>query len=64
MEEDNQPVYIEYPEEVLELRVNDIADRVAKIEEEFFASFTVAELQAELFQSQHFDEDILDLKKL
>ena len=55
--DDNGPVYIEYPEEVLHLRVNAIARRVDRIEREFFASFTIRELEAELQQYEDEEED-------
>ena len=58
--DDNGHVYIEYPEEVLHLRINAIARRVDKIEREFFASFTIKELEEELQQYDD-EEEVFDM---
>ena len=67
-DEKPEPVYIEYPEEVLELRVTELAKYVSKMEREFFSSFTVQELEAELQLADEdptdFDDKYLDVPPL
>ena len=55
---DHEPVYVEFPEEVLQLRVEDLAKRVSKLEKEFFDSFTIQELEFELTQCADDDDEI------
>ncbi|XP_076818399.1 uncharacterized protein LOC143464499 isoform X1 [Clavelina lepadiformis] len=44
----HSPVYIDCPEEVLELRIDALMDRVKMIEQEFYSEVTLEELEAEL----------------
>ena len=55
----NLPVYIEFPDEVLQLRVDDLTKRVNAIEKEFYSSFSISELEADLLQLDD-DEDYDD----